>query len=155
MKNRVTGLIISELPIKCQTSCHICAAFFSERLLSLVLALIIRTSISVIFHEIAEIILIIHIKLSYNIFKRCRKYTFFNSLILIFAGDEDKYAMLDTRPPTASMGGYGLPPPSRAESSFKHYPEDMDNGPEVINVTANATTTLLPGMYNKFELKFT
>ena len=54
--------------------------------------------------------------------------------------------MLDTRPPTASMGGYGLPPPSRAESSFKHYPEDMDNGPEVINVTANATTTLLPGM---------
>ena len=68
-------------------------------------------------------------------------------LILIFAGDEDKYAMLDTRPPTASMGGYGLPPPSRAESSFKHYPEDMDNGPEVINVTANATTTLLPGMY--------
>jgi len=59
-------------------------------------------------------------------------------------GDEDKYAMLDTRPPTSSMGGYGLPPPSRAESSFKHYPEDMDNGPEVINVTANATTTLLP-----------
>ena len=56
--------------------------------------------------------------------------------------DEDKYAMLDTRPPT-NMGGY-LPPPSRAESSFKHYPEDMDNGPEVINVTANATTTLLP-----------
>ena len=67
-------------------------------------------------------------------------------IIQIFAGDEDKYAMLDTRPPTASMGGYGLPPPSRAESSFKHYPEDMDNGPEVINVTANATTTLLPGM---------
>ena len=103
----------------------------------------------------AEIILIIHIKLRYDIFKRCRKYIYFNSLILIFAGDEDKYAMLDTRPPTASMGGYGLPPPSRAESSFKHYPEDMDNGPEVINVTANATTTLLPGMYNKFELKFT
>ena len=57
--------------------------------------------------------------------------------------------MLDTRPTTASMGGY-LPPPSRAESSFKHYPEDMDNGPEVINVTANATTTLLPGKNYQF-----
>ena len=58
--------------------------------------------------------------------------------------------MLDTRPTTASMGGY-LPPPSRAESSFKHYPEDMDNGPEVINVTANATTTLLPGKDYQFS----
>ena len=64
--------------------------------------------------------------------------------------DGDKYAMLDTRPPTSSMGGY-LPPPSRAESSFKHYPEDMDNGPEVINVTANATTTLLPGKKCSFK----
>ena len=60
--------------------------------------------------------------------------------------DEDKYAMLETRPPTSMGTGY-FPPPSaasRAESSFKHYPEDMDNGPEVINMTANASTTLLP-----------
>lgn len=46
------------------------------------------------------------------------------------ADDEDeKYTILDTRPPTAS--GYS----SQAEASFKHYPEGMENGPEVINMT--------------------
>lgn len=57
--------------------------------------------------------------------------------------EDDKYAMLP--PVTTNSSGLGyMPPPSRAESSFKHYPDDMDNGPEVINVTANASTTLLP-----------
>ena len=33
--------------------------------------------------------------------------------------EDEKYTILDTRPPTT---GY-LPPPSHTESSFKHYPE--------------------------------
>ena len=49
------------------------------------------------------------------------------------AGDgEDKYTMLDTRPP-----------PTFVESSFKHYVDE--NGPEVINVTSSAAGgTILP-----------
>ena len=73
--------------------------------------------------------------------------------------EDEKYTILDTRPPTTTY----LPPPSHTESSFKHYPEGMqlgicnsremchsnhfagmENGPEVINVTSNATT-MLPG----------
>ena len=54
--------------------------------------------------------------------------------------DDDKYTILETRPPINS-GYLGPPPVSRAESSFKHYPEDMDTGPEVINVTSSAGVT--------------
>ena len=60
--------------------------------------------------------------------------------------DEDKYTILETRPPLNS--GYLQPPVSRAESSFKHYPEDMDTGPEVINVTSSAGGTILPDHTN-------
>lgn len=55
--------------------------------------------------------------------------------------EDDKYTILETRPPINS-GYLGPPPVSRAESSFKHYPEDMDTGPEVINVTSSAGMTL-------------
>ena len=43
---------------------------------------------------------------------------------------DDKYTMLDQRPPTV------------VESSFKHYPED--GPPEVINVTSSGGTILPP-----------
>ncbi len=50
---------------------------------------------------------------------------------------DEKYTILDTR----SSGGYL--PPAAHESSFKHYSDGLENGPEVINVTSSAGNTLL------------
>ncbi len=51
---------------------------------------------------------------------------------------EDKYAVLNPHPATAYTA---------VDTSFKHYPDDSGPGgapPEVINVTSNASATILP-----------
>ena len=51
---------------------------------------------------------------------------------------EEKYTILETRSP------YPQPPPPQLESSFKHYIDGAENGPEIINMTGAGATVILP-----------
>ena len=57
---------------------------------------------------------------------------FYYQFHFLISAETDKYTILNSRT--------SYPPP---ESSFKHYVGD-DNGPEVINMTSTAASTILP-----------